>query len=62
MELENSIITISNKIDNNSLIEQLADFFDLLAKFDYQDNLTEKSEIKTDSLESAPGESVLESD
>lgn len=37
----------------------LAKFFDLLAKFDYEDRQKEKSVIDTDPLESAPKGSVL---
>lgn len=43
-------------------IEQLAGLFDLLARFDFEDKRKEVSKIGTDSLVSAPKESVLISD
>ncbi len=51
-----------NEFESNSEnnIKELTEFFDLLAKFDFEDK--KKSEINTDSLDSAPKESVLGSD
>lgn len=42
-------------------LNELSSFFDLLAKFDYEDKQKEKLELKVDSLVSAPRESTLDS-
>lgn len=41
---------------------ELSSFFDLLARFDYEDKQKEKSALKTDLLVSAPKGPVLGSD
>lgn len=41
---------------------EIVSFFDLLAKFDFEDKKREKSVFKTGLLESAPGGSILDSD
>ena len=43
-------------------LESISSFFDLLARFDYEDNQKENSVLKTDLLESAPKGSVLSSE
>ncbi|HRH22464.1 MAG TPA: hypothetical protein PLB51_00525 [Candidatus Paceibacterota bacterium] len=51
---------IKTNVEKDCQIIELLEFFELLARFDYEDK--QKSEAKTDSLESAPKESVLGSD
>lgn len=43
-------------------LDELSSFFDLLARFDHEDKLKDKSALKTDLLASAPRGSVLGSD
>ena len=43
-------------------LSELSAFFDLLAKFDHEDKLKEKSALKTGLLVSAPKRPVLGSD
>ena len=46
----------------NEFITGMASFFDLLAKYDYEDKLKEESEANIDPLDSAPRGSMLDSD
>ena len=45
----------------NEITADLAPFFDLLAKFDHEDKLKEKSELTSDLLVSAPRKSEMDS-
>jgi hypothetical protein len=47
---------------NVEVTSGLVDFFDLLARFDFEDKQKEKSEINTGPLVSAPKGSMLGSD
>ncbi len=52
----------SISILGNEDVSELSSFFDLLARFDYEDKQKEKSVLKTGPLVSPPNGSVLISD
>lgn len=53
---------LSEEAKNELVSKDIVSFFDLLAKFDYEDKQKEKSVLKTDLVVSAPMGSVLDSD
>lgn len=57
-ELEKNNLEIQGE---KEFIDDLASFFDLLAKFDYQDKQKEKLELNSGILVSAPRKSELDS-
>ncbi len=61
MYSEDNNLTSIEHLDKEEL-DELSSFFDLLARFDYEDKQKEKSVLKTDPLVSAPSGSVLGSD
>jgi len=60
-----SLNNLGNQIKKELDVQELSElsaFFDLLAKFDHEDKLKEKSALKTDLLVSAPKGPVLGSE